>query len=191
MLYQHLTPENIKKTTGDYIITLNDRIKTICAIPDEQLTFKNLFGAIEEMNENADVWISLMSNLHPDKNIQLLCKEMALKIELQLNELVSSSNITYKQIYYCTTSDERETLNSEKKRYLAKVMKDFRKNGYGSSAFDEATCKRINLISDELNDLERQFIYNLNTYNKTYELTPDDLTGMSSKWLEDHRAGNS
>jgi Zn-dependent oligopeptidase len=183
MLYQHLTPENIKKTTDDYILTLNDRTKTICAIPDEQLTFKNLFGAIEEMNENADVWISLMSNLHPDGNIQLLCKEMARK-------LVSNSEISYKQIYYCTRSDERETLNSEKKRYLAQVMKDFRQNGYGSLSFDDATCKRINLINDELHDLGRQFIYNLNTYNKTYELTSDDLTGMSSKWLDDHRAGD-
>ena len=169
------TPEELTIRVEEAFTQADLEIAEIIAIPDDQRTFENTVGALDDMMARLDEASNLavfMSYVHPDPAI----REAASGGEQMWSDwsIDFSKNIDlYNAVKaYAGTNP---TLVGEQSRMLEHTMRDYKRSGMTLSAEDRA---QLTEIQKELGKLSIEFEANIRNDETVIPMTLDELDGV-------------
>lgn len=118
----------------------------------------------------------LIANTHPDKAV----RTEAEGCEQKLSKLVSAINLD-RDLYEAVAAVDTTVLDAGGKRFVEKVLRDFRRSGVDK---DAATRKRLEEINEEMVKLGQAFGRAIREGTKTIEVDPKDLAGMPEDFVK-------
>ena len=156
-------------------------IARIIAIEDQQRTFENTIGAIDDMMARLDSAANLavfMAYVHPDAAI----REAAQAGEQLWSDWsidFASNEDLYKAVKMY--ADTKPKLQGERARYLKHMMRDYRRAGMMLSPEDR---EQLNEIKKELGTLSIEFESNIRSDETIIPLSLEELDGVPSDTIE-------
>jgi|SaaInlStandDraft_4_1057021.scaffolds.fasta_scaffold02392_5 thimet oligopeptidase len=124
--------------------------------------------------------ISIIKNVHPNKEVREACCEACIELSKYSNELFMRKDIydAYKQIKEL----DYDLLGSESKKMLDEIMKGFERNGVH---LDKKSRDDIKKTKDELTEKTQQFSKNIRDYEKDMWFTKTELDGLDDMYCKD------
>jgi thimet oligopeptidase len=136
------------------------------------------------LNDSAG-WAALMSNVHPEKSV----REMAEKCLQDLSSFSTDIGLDPQlHAVLASTSAHVEGRDGDTRRFVDKLLRDFRRSGVDK---DEATRGRIAEINAELVKLSQDFSRNVREDRRSIEVSPADLKGLPDDWAAAHPVDDS
>jgi thimet oligopeptidase len=174
-------PDQIQKLAGDVLAEKKQTHKAIKAVSKEDRTFQNTLEALDRSSyelSDALCILDLHSNVSPKEEV----RNAALKArEVIQNELIE---IEYDEAMYQAVkeyAEKKEPLETDCKKLLDDTLRDYRRMG-----FELPLEKREELKKNlkELMVLENEFGVNINTYEDSIIVTPEEISGLPASYLE-------
>jgi len=169
------TPEELDAQVEQTFADADAEIADIIAIPDNQRTFDNTIGAIDDMLARMDDSLNMslfMAYVHPDAGI----REAA-----QAGEQVWSDwSIDFSKnvdLYNAVKAyaDTKPELKGEQARMLAHIMRDYRRSGMSLTPENRA---KLTEIQKEIGKLSIEFEANIRNDETVIPVTLDELDGV-------------
>ncbi len=153
-----LTPEELTTTVEQAFARADVEIATIIAVPDDQRTFANTVGALDDMMvrlDGASNMPAFMAYVHTDADIREAAQGAAQmwsdwSIDFSTNEDLYNAIKTY--------ADTKPELSGEQARMLEHTMRDYRRSGMSLSKEDR---EKLKTIQKELGTLTIEFDTNI------------------------------
>jgi len=153
-----LTPEELTTTVEQAFARADVEIATIIAVPDDQRTFANTVGALDDMMvrlDGASNMPTFMAYVHTDADIREAAQGAAQmwsdwSIDFSTNEDLYNAIKTY--------ADTKPELSGEQARMLEHTMRDYRRSGMSLSKEDR---EKLKTIQKELGTLTIEFDTNI------------------------------
>jgi Zn-dependent oligopeptidase len=167
-----LTPEELTMRVEQAFANADVEIEAIIAVPDEQRTFENTVGALDDMMARLDGdanMMAFMAYVHTDDGI----REAAQGAEQMWSDW-SIDFATNVDLYNAikTYADTIPELSGERARMLEHTMRDYRRSGMSLSAQDR---EKLKIIQKELGTLTIEFDTNIRE-DKT--IVPIPINGL-------------
>ena len=173
-------PEDIRAQAADIIARKKERYTAIKAVPDEERTFENTIVAIETSNhgiaERAH-YIDALLKVSPSAEVRSGAQDTINEIQKEMID------IEYDREMYLAakaTEAKNEKLEGEDKKLLSDMLRDYRRMGFELSAEKHEKLKK-NL--KRISELEIVFSVAIDTHQDALELTLEELTGMSERYI--------
>ncbi|MCK6551291.1 Zn-dependent oligopeptidase [Myxococcota bacterium] len=119
--------------------------------------------------------VGLISNTSPDKAI----REAGEKCEQDLRQLATEISLD-RGLYDALAAVAVKTLDAEAKRFVEKVIRDFKRSGVDK---DDATRARLKALQDELVKVGQDFARNIREDVRTIEVDPKELDGLPEDFV--------
>ncbi|MDY7108199.1 MAG: M3 family metallopeptidase [Planctomycetota bacterium] len=180
LLAARFAPAAEPSTVDEWLGWADGQIRQIIDVPDDQRTFQNTVGALD------DVLARLLIELQFPQVLAVLSPDAeerahGNKVEAALNEWLIQLNLNedlYRAIKAYADSDP--PLTGERKRLLYFIMRDYRRAGMELPPEQREELKKVQL---ELSDLSIEFNRNALEDETTVLLTPEELEGMPEDFL--------
>ena len=121
---------------------------------------------------------SLIANVHPDKAV----RGEGETCEQNLSKLLTEINLD-KQLFEAVSALPQDALDGGAKRFVSKVLRDFRRSGVDK---DEATRNRLKAISEESVKVGQDFGRAIREGTRSIEVTVKDLKGLPEDFIKAH-----
>lgn len=191
---------NLKNITSDVIKTTLDDLKqkttelldSLVLVKDEELCWDTFIQPELqlEIDLSYDLQMFNLDSLHPDEKIREVCNECSTELS-QFNIDVSMRKDIFKKFRYYYenqyTNTEKNTLSSERIKYIEDNWKNYKKNGF---LLDDENFEQSKIIKKEISKMEHDFHYNLTNENTTFNFEKEDLIGLQYNWLESRLVEN-
>jgi len=169
------TPEELTATVQEAFANADVEIEAIIAIPDNQRTFENTVGALDDMMARLDYASNMpafMAYVHEDAAIRQAAQGAA-----QMWSDWSIDFATNEELYNAIKSyaDSNPELVGEQARMLEHTMRDYRRSGMSLSKEDREKLKNI---QKELGTLEIEFDTNIREDKTIVPIPLGALTGV-------------
>ncbi len=179
------TPHQVDQLARETLEQAKKAIAYIIAIPDEQRTFANTVAAFDNA-ASYDFAIpvhmfSILKEVTNDAALRDSLREKTIEMSNEAIDLFSENIQLYKAIKaYYNGNAKKEQLTKEQRYYLDELIKGFVRAGLDKP--DEIRSK-IKTLKKELAALSIEFDKNVNGYNKTIEVTREELAGMDDRFI--------
>ncbi|MBT4583743.1 MAG: hypothetical protein HOC93_01520 [Phycisphaerae bacterium] len=169
------TPEELKTTVETAFANADIEIAAIIAVPDDERTFENTVGALDDMMvrlDGASNMPAFMAYVHSDADI----REAALGAA-RLWSNWSIDFATNVDLYNAikTYADTNPELSGEKARMLEHTMRDYRRSGMSLSEEDR---EKLKTIQKKLGTLTIEFDTNIREDKTIVPIPLGDLEGV-------------
>ena len=169
------TPEELTATVEQAFANADIEIAEIIAVPDEQRTFANTVGALDDMMARLDGDANLMAFMayvHPDADIRAAAQGAE-----QLWSTWSIDFATNEDLYNAvkTYADTNPALEGERARMLEHMMRDYRRSGMMLTSENREELKTI---QKELGLLAIEFETNIREDKTVVSIPSGGLTGV-------------
>ena len=169
------TPEELTARVEQAFANADVEIAAIIAVPDDQRTFENTLGALDDMMarlDEATLLAVFMSYVHPDAAI----RDAAQGGE-QLWSDWSIDFATNVDLYNAVKSyaDTNPELSGERARMLEHTMRDYRRSGMSLSTEDREALTKV---QKEIGKLSIEFEANIRNDETVIPLTLEELSGV-------------
>lgn len=188
---QGLTVDGVKRMCDEHLKAagaLIERIKTLKGAPAAALTYEATLGrfdrAVLETLE-AGQMPYLMAVSHPDSAVREAAKLCEPKTEKFNTALYLDADLASVIQAYAARN---EPLAGERKRLLADVLRDFRRNGLNLPAEKQASLRHLN---EEITKLGQDFEANIASANGKIEVHAQQLAGLPADYVAKHHPGKS
>lgn len=164
-------------------------ITSIGDVDSSKRTFDNTMRVLDDiMNiiQKQQSVYELLVNTHTDKTIRDLTGEKLEKFTTLTDELFLNE-VLFRSVREYSAGTEAKSLTGERKYFLDKINRDFRRNGMLLSAAEREKLKSIN---KELNELGVRFSKNISTNKDKVYVTGADAAGLNEDFLKSYRKGN-
>ena len=151
-----------------------------------QLTWANTCGVLDQEDGEFSVLESIVTfpgHVSPDKSLRDACTQA----DTQLSTYSVESNArpdVYRAVLAYAETEEATSLTGERRRYLDRRLRDFRRVGLH---LDEATSEKVKQINTQISTLGIQFSKNLGEEDSSFLLTAAELEGLPNDWLEERK----
>ncbi|MBT4530272.1 MAG: hypothetical protein HOC27_03620 [Phycisphaerae bacterium] len=170
-----VTPEELTATVDQAFANADVEIAAIIAVPDDQRTFANTVGALDDMMVRLDGdanMPSFMAYVHTDADIREAAQGAAQmwsdwSIDFATNEALYNAIKTY--------ADTNPKLSGEQARMLEHTMRDYRRSGMSLSPEDR---EKLKTIQKELGTLEIEFDTNIREDKTIVPISAGGLEGV-------------
>jgi thimet oligopeptidase len=175
------TPEELTARVEQAFANADVEITEIIAVPDNQRTFENTIGALDDMMarlDDASNMAVFMSYVHPDAAI----REAAQGGE-QLWSDWSIDFATNLDLYNSVKAyaDTNPQLTDEQARMVKHTMRDYRRSGMSLSPEDRVT---LTDIQKEIGTLSIEFDANIRNDETVIPLTLEELEGVPQRVID-------
>jgi len=175
------TPEELTARVEQAFTNADVEITEIIAVPDNQRTFENTIGALDDMMarlDDASNMAVFMSYVHPDAAI----REAAQGGE-QLWSDWSIDFATNLDLYNSVKAyaDTNPQLTDEQARMVKHTMRDYRRSGMSLSPEDRVT---LTDIQKEIGTLSIEFDANIRNDETVIPLTLEELEGVPQRVID-------
>jgi thimet oligopeptidase len=172
-----LNPTNIHEATKWYLDQVKACNSRLLSVPDGKRNFENTMGELEKAAtflDQASSIYEVLSSASSDKAIRDAANEGTQQISTFATEQSLNESL-YKAVKaYALTTDAKD-LKGERKYYLAKILRDYEREGFALSADKRDTLKALN---NKIQDLSLEFRNNIAGDNPTIRFTEAELAGM-------------
>lgn len=178
------TRERVKTTIDRFMSQLKDAyriLQDVAVVPDDARTFRNTLEALDDFYvivEEAVNWPGFYAYVHPDPFVRAVGEEID-KFSSQFLVEVGSSRTLYRALK--TLDRAKPKLSAEERYLLDENIRDFEDGGVG---LPDKKRDRFKALSKELSDAAIDFSSNLRDYSDTLPVSPDQLAGMDSDYIE-------
>ena len=182
-----MTVDGVKRTCDEHIaaaLDLIERIKSLKGAPPEKLTFEGTLGRLDQVAlqiAEASQVPYLLAEAHPDEAVTAAAKLCEPKIDKLTTALYLDADLASVIRAYAARN---EPLTGERKRLLADVLRDLRRNGLELPADKQKELRRLN---EEIVTLGQKFSSNLAASNGTLEIRPSQLEGLPAEYVAKHK----
>lgn len=155
----------------------------------ELLVAGRAFGAVELLTTINDMDIildrqmnlaGLYANVHPDPEMRASAEEC----EQNLVSLITEISLS-RPIYNHIANIDTKNLNAEDQRYVAHMMRDYKRSGVDK---DDVTRARIKSLSEEINLIGQEFDKNIREGARQFVLeSAADLKGLPKDYIDSHK----
>lgn len=179
------TPYQVDQLARETLEHARKSIAEIIAIPDDQRTFANTVAAFD----NAASYyfaipahmFSILKEVTNDDALRDALRAQSIKMNDEAIDLFSENKQLYQAIKaYYDGNAKKEQLTKEQRYYLDELIKGFVRAGLDKP--DDIRTK-IKTLKKELAALSVEFDKNVNSYNKTIEVTREELAGMDERFI--------
>ncbi|APR76120.1 Thimet oligopeptidase [Minicystis rosea] len=181
-----ISVEGMKRTCDDHLKAaqdLIDRIKSLKGAPAEKLTYDATLGRMDQvalrLAEGGQLPY-LMAVAHPDTAVREAAKLCEPKTDKFNTALYLDADLAAVLRAYAA---KNEPLEGERKRLLADVLRDFRRNGLALPPEKQKDLRRLN---DEIVKLGQEFESNIASARGTLEIRPAQLEGLPPEYKAKH-----
>ncbi len=175
--FAKLNPTNIHEATKWYLDQVRAANARLLSVPDGKRNFENTMGELEKAAtflDQASSIYEVLSSASSDKAIRDAANEGTQQISAFTTEQSLNESL-YKAVKaYALTADAKD-LKGERKYYLAKVLRDYEREGFALTADKRDTLKALN---NKIQDLSLEFRNNIAGDNPTIRFTEAELAGM-------------
>jgi len=179
------SPTAIKCSVNKALIVSKKKLDEIISIAPADRTFSNTLGAIDTISFYLSRKIKPIYTLQmvsPNSKIRDVAQKSVLMVQQFSIEHISNSMPLYNAVKeYVEIGGKREELNSQEKKYLNEIMRDFKKAGM------ELPLEKIKIIKEinkELGELALQFSININNDNSSIKVNSEGVLGLSEDFLK-------
>jgi thimet oligopeptidase len=175
------TPEELTARVEQAFANADVEITEIIAVPDNQRTFENTIGALDDMMarlDDASNMAVFMSYVHPDAAIR-----EAAQGGKQLWSDWSIDFATNLDLYNAVKAyaDTNPQLTDEQARMVKHTMRDYRRSGMSLSPEDRVT---LTDIQKEIGTLSIEFDANIRNDETVIPLTLEELEGVPQRVID-------
>ena len=175
------TPEELTARVEQAFANADVEITEIIAVPDNQRTFENTIGALDDMMarlDDASLMAVFMSYVHPDAAIR-----EAAQGGKQLWSDWSIDFATNLDLYNAVKAyaDTNPQLTDEQARMVKHTMRDYRRSGMSLSPEDRVT---LTDIQKEIGTLSIEFDANIRNDETVIPLTLEELEGVPQRVID-------
>lgn len=164
------------------------RIADICRLKPEEMTYENIFGAIENMQdelEQTQNYMHHLSSVMDNSELRAVQEELIPALSAFSAE-ISGNDQLWQAVKTAAAQEWVKSLSPAKQRYIRQVVDSFRESGADLPPADK---ERKTAIELELSRLLLKFGKNVLDSTKAWKLVITDrkqLEGMTEKWM--HKA---
>jgi thimet oligopeptidase len=164
---------------------LIEQIKTLKGAPAAELTYDKTLGRFDdvvvEINSAAE-FPYLVAVAHPDAAVREAAKLCEPKTDAFNTSLYLDADLAAVLRAYAA---KNEPLEGEKKRLLADVLRDFRRNGLELPEAKQAELRKMN---EDLTRLGQDFTSNISSSAGHIDVKPKSLEGLPKEYIAKHMA---
>lgn len=166
---------------------LVDRIKTLKGAPAPALTYDAVLGRFDDVAlevDSAAEFNQLTAVAHPDLAVREAAKLCEPKADAFLTGLYLDADLAGVIRAYAA---KNEPLEGERKKLLAEVLRDFRRNGLELTPDQQKEMRRMN---EEITRIGQDFESNIASSSGHIEVKADALKGLPPEYIAKHPAKN-
>ncbi len=184
MLVDHTatTATAVNETVADAIAWAEAAVTSVIAVEGLR-TFENTIRPLEDISvalQDAYGRGPFLGNVHPDEEVRETARESEERLQKWQVELSFRPEL-FRAVKDYSGTDEADQLEGEAKRFLAFLLRDFRRAGHELSIDDQAEVQRLR---ERLVELEVAFQRNIAEYADYLEVTTADLAGLPDDYIE-------
>lgn len=188
-----LTVEGAKRICDDHLKAAEDllaRIRALKGAPSTALTYEATLGRFDQMQlqiAEAGQLPYLLGVAHPDAAVReaaKLCEPKTEKINTAI--YLDADAAAVLRAYAARIAGAGEPLAGERKRLLADVLRDFRRNGLELAPDKQQSLRHLNA---EITKLGQEFESNIASAGGRVELRPSQLAGLPPEYVAKHPPG--
>ncbi len=169
------TPESVKALSVSVIKELEEKLKTLAAVPAERRDFRNTLLAFENavsgFGEAVQIPI-LLAYVSDNADLRAAGQELELRISQYSVDLFTREDVFKALNEYAARG---EKLGEVEARLLEKTLLDFKRNGLG---LEPRARNRVKKLMKELIGIELEFSKNLREVSDALEVTEAELKGL-------------
>lgn len=179
------TPNQVDQLAGQAIEQAKKAIAQIIAIHDDQRTFANTVAAFD----NAASYVfgiamhmfSILKEVTNDDALRDALRKKTIEMSNEAIDLFSENKQLYQAIKaYYDANAKNEQLTKEQRYLLDELVKGFVRAGLDKP---EEIRNKLKALKKELAALSVEFDKNVNSYDKTIEVTQEELSGMDERFI--------
>lgn len=189
--FSNITISQLDDLSNKYmkmLLELNDKLATL---PSDQLRWNTFIQPQLDFYDDNAVKMAIfdMSAFHTSAEIREKCNECETKLTQFYTEQGMRKDVfeKFNEYYHGFYQTEKNDLTAEQNRYVEKELLAYKMLGLD---LPNEKYEKVKEIKKELVKLANDFSLNINNYNKTFELKPEQLVGMPEKWLGDRKNEN-
>jgi thimet oligopeptidase len=186
-----LTVDGERRICDDHLkaaTALVERIKALKGTPPAALTYEATLGRFDRMvleTMEAGQMPYLMAVAHADPAVREAAKLCEPKVERFTTSLYLDADLAAVLDDYASRN---EPLQGERKRLLADVVRDFRRNGQALPQDKRVTLRRLN---EEITKLGQDFEANIASASGRIEVHRQQLAGLPAEYTARHQPGQN
>jgi thimet oligopeptidase len=183
----NITVEGVKRVCDEHLkaaAVLVDRIKGLKGAPPDKLTYQATLGRMDQISlqiAEAGQLPYLMAVAHPDAAVREAAKLCEPKADKLSTSIWLDADLAAVIRAYASKEDK---LPEDRKRLLADLLRDFRRNGLELSPDKQKELRRLN---DEIVKLGQEFESNIASARGTIEVRPSQLKGLPKEYVAKHK----
>lgn len=161
-------------------------IKRLDPSDPAQLTWDSTLGRFDDVYlaiYDASEFPYLMGVAHPDRAVREAAQTCEEKTDELMTGLFLDDQLADVLKAYAA---KKETLTSERQRFLDETLRDFRRNGID---LPEDKRKRLRSINQELTQLGQKFIAEIGATKGKIKVGPKQLEGLPDAYVKSHPPG--
>lgn len=183
-----MSVEGAKRLCDDHLKAAKDLVEQIKALkgaPAAELSYEKTLGRFDdvvvEINSAAE-FPYLVAVAHPDAAVREAAKLCEPKTDAFNTSLYLDADLAAVLRAYAA---KNEPLQGERKRLLADVLRDFRRNGLELPEGKQAELRKMN---EELTRLGQDFTSNISSSAGHIDVKPKSLEGLPKEYVAKHMA---
>jgi oligopeptidase A len=179
--FSKITPGYIEKAHKKAMDDLDEKLKSLKAIPVEMRTFDNTVQAFDAALDGFNtMWgtIYLMANSHPDAVTREAANNANVTFAQYENKLSLDEDL-YRSFKEYSKSDEAKLLVGYKEKYLRETIRDFERNGF---ALSKEKRDELKVIQDRLSIISNDFSKNITNHQDYLIVTEDEIKGLDEDY---------
>ena len=184
--YNSITAEEIKSATDIAIEDAKKSLENIYNIEKDKRNFANTALAFDDIYNNVNCVVGpiyLISNVHPDDSVRNISNSEVGEFSKFFNEITLDEKL-YKAFKDYSTTDEAKSLTGYKKRFVAKTIADFERDGLNLSPEKRSV---LNALQDSLSDMSIGFSKNIAEVNDYLIVDGKDMEGLDNEYKTAHK----
>lgn len=179
--FSNITSQNIEEALTATIATSDKLIEE--AINADEISFKKILIKLDEaysaiyrvMNP-----FELIFSTHPDSIVRETARIKHSELSSYNHSIVMNERL-FKKIQEFSETQESQSLQGEKKRFLKELLRKFKQGGLHLDKEKQEYLKKLKATTDRLGNQYRQ---NIDASNELFEITNKDTAGLEKDFLD-------
>jgi thimet oligopeptidase len=160
-----------------------DAVRALAECPPAALTWDSVLAPLDEVHHRlglAGGFASLMEEVHPDAEVRERARSCRPRIVAFHTDLLLDAELAKAVRRF---AEKAEPLAGTRARFLADLLRDFRRNGL---ELDPAGQAELRALNEELTQLEQAFAQNLSESSASIRVHASRLRGLPDAFLGQH-----
>jgi thimet oligopeptidase len=181
------TAEGIRAVCDDHLALAQkhlERLRAMKGAPAEKLTYDATLGLFDDVVfevQNASAFPSLMAVAHPDKAVRDAAQECQPKADKFMTALYLDADIA--AVLKAFAAGEGTKLEGERKKLLADVLRDYRRNGLDLPPEKQ---ERLRALNAEITEIGQKFEVNIASSTGKITVDAKKLEGLPPEYVAKH-----